>query len=369
MSQPATTPVKLLLVDDLPENLLALSALLRRDGVELLEARSGSEALELLLVHPVALALVDVQMPEMDGFELAELMRGSERTRTVPIIFVTAGASDERRIFKGYEAGAVDFLYKPIDPHILRSKVDIFVELAQQRQALARELLEKTETLRMNELFTAMLGHDLRGPLSAIVMASLLQEKKATDETARRSAARILESAKHMSRMIADMLDLARVRFAGGIPVRLQACDLRDVVQRTIDEHRIASPGHPIKLKVEGDTAGSWDVTRIAQLASNLIGNAIQHGDAANGIECDIDGTAHDDLVLAVRNAGRIDATLVPHVFDPFRGRDTHRSKGDGLGLGLYIVDRIAQAHGGHVQARSDADSTTFRVRLPRHST
>lgn len=275
MSQPATTPVKLLLVDDLPENLLALSALLRRDGVELLEARSGSEALELLLVHPVALTLVDVQMPEMDGFELAELMRGSERTRTVPIIFVTAGASDERRIFKGYEAGAVDFLYKPIDRHILRSKVDIFVELAQQRQALARELLEKTETLRMNELFTAMLGHDLRGPLSAIVMASMLQEKKATDETARRSAARILESAKHMSRMIADMLDLARVRLAGGIPVRLQACDLRDVVQRTIDEHRIASPGHPIKLKVEGDTAGSWDVTRIAQLASNLIGNAI----------------------------------------------------------------------------------------------
>ena len=102
--------IKCLLVDDLEENLLALSALLRRDDVEMLKARSGAEALELLLVHDVALALLDVQMPEMDGFELAELMRGSERTRHVPIIFVTAGARDQQRVFKGYEAGAVDFL-------------------------------------------------------------------------------------------------------------------------------------------------------------------------------------------------------------------------------------------------------------------
>ena len=102
--------MKCLLVDDLDENLLALDALLRRAGVELLHARSGPEALELLLEHDVALALLDVQMPEMDGFELAELMRGSERTRHVPIIFVTAGAHDQRRVFQGYESGAVDFL-------------------------------------------------------------------------------------------------------------------------------------------------------------------------------------------------------------------------------------------------------------------
>src|SRR5215470_19131617 len=105
-----TARVKCLLVDDLEENLLALSALLRRQDVEILTARSGGEALELLLVHEVALALLDVQMPEMDGFELAELMRGTERTRQVPIIFVTAAAHDQHRVFKGYETGAVDFL-------------------------------------------------------------------------------------------------------------------------------------------------------------------------------------------------------------------------------------------------------------------
>ena len=106
--------MKCLLVDDVEDNLHVLVTLLADQGVELLCARSGRAALELLLEHEVALALVDVQMPEMDGFELAELMRGSARTRDVPIIFVTAGSRDQSRVFKGYELGAVDFLFKPI---------------------------------------------------------------------------------------------------------------------------------------------------------------------------------------------------------------------------------------------------------------
>src|SRR5262245_10673540 len=117
-----TDAIKFLIVDDAPENLVAMEGLLRRDSLELLLARSGSEALELLLKHDVALALLDVQMPVMDGFELAELMRGTARTRNVPIIFITAGARDPQRVFQGYEAGAVDFMFKPIDPHVLRSK-------------------------------------------------------------------------------------------------------------------------------------------------------------------------------------------------------------------------------------------------------
>ena len=132
-------PVKILAVDDIEENLTALEALLKRDDVEIVKARSGMQALELLLVEDVALALLDVQMPGMDGFELAELMRGTERTRRVPIVFLTAVGTDERRRFRGYESGAVDYLFKPVDPDILRHKVAIFVELFQQRQELARE--------------------------------------------------------------------------------------------------------------------------------------------------------------------------------------------------------------------------------------
>lgn len=126
----------LLLVDDLPENLFALEQVLRRDDVDIVTARSGTEALEVLLARQVALAIVDVQMPEMDGFDLARYMRGVERTRLVPIIFVTAGSHDPGRVFQGYDAGAVDFLYKPIDVHILRGKVDAFIAMDRQRKAL-----------------------------------------------------------------------------------------------------------------------------------------------------------------------------------------------------------------------------------------
>lgn len=143
--------VKFLLVDDVKENLSALSALLRRDGLELYTANSACDALELLLVHDFALALLDVQMPDMDGFELAELMRGTERTRQIPIIFLTAVATDERRRFRGYEAGAVDYLLKPVDTRMLANKADVFFELSRHRQELARQRDELRLTLeRLN---------------------------------------------------------------------------------------------------------------------------------------------------------------------------------------------------------------------------
>ena len=122
MSRPQTPPVNFLLVDDREENLLALEALLRRDGLRILKARSGDEALELLLTHDVALALLDVQMPDMDGFALAEFMRGVERSRHIPIIFITAAPQEQHREFRGYDAGAVDFLVKPINSQILWHK-------------------------------------------------------------------------------------------------------------------------------------------------------------------------------------------------------------------------------------------------------
>jgi signal transduction histidine kinase len=367
MTPPSQAPVKVLLVDDLHENLFALTALLRRPELEILTAHSGAEALELLLVHQVGLALVDVQMPEMDGFELAELMRGSERTRTVPIIFVTAGSSDDQRVFKGYEAGAVDFLYKPIEPHILKSKVDVFVELAQQRQRLSAEVAEKTERLRLNEMFTAMLGHDLRGPLSAIVMSSILAQKRAPDETSRKAATRTLESAKRMSRMISDMLDLARARLAGGIPVAPKEIDLGVVVEKTIDEHRAATPDRTFDVHREGDLFGQWDGDRIVQLVANLVDNARQHGDGARPIRCVLDGRGTGEVLFSVSNGGTIPADLLPHVFDPFRSRSAYRARSEGLGLGLYIAEQIVVAHRGTIRVDTGVDdTTTFRIVLPR---
>src|SRR5215468_3869952 len=175
--------IKLLIVDDVAEN---------------------------LVVHDVAIAVIDVQMPEMDGFELAELMRGAARTKHVPIIFITAGARDPKRVFQGYESGAVDFLFKPIDPHILKSKIDVFLELADQRRRV-------TQALRLNELFVGILGHDLRNPLGAMIAGTELLSLQLTDDKQVRTLGRMASAGRRMTAMIEQLLDLTRARLGGGL--------------------------------------------------------------------------------------------------------------------------------------------------------
>jgi two-component system, sensor histidine kinase and response regulator len=367
--------VKFLLVDDVEENLVALEALLAREDLELHAARSGVEALELLLVHDYALALIDVQMPGMDGFELAELMRGTERSRHVPIIFVTAGTRDYTRVFRGYESGAVDFLFKPIDPVILRHKVGIFFELWRQRRQLAEQvaerdqlLREKEETLRLNEMFLAALGHDLRNPLNAIMTGATLLARHSGNEQTATVAERILASGSRMTSMIEELLDLARARVGGGLQVARSPGDLRDVVEKVVAEHQALTSDRVIAFHAGGDCYGSWDDTRLGQAVSNLISNALEHGTPDAVVEVRLDGSAGDRVVLTVCNAGLIAPDVLPTLFEPFRSSRSRARRSDGLGLGLYIVRQIVQAHGGDVDAQSpDArGTTTFVVRLPR---
>lgn len=356
--------VKCLIVDDLEENLLALSALLQSLDVELLQARSGAEALELLLVHDVALALLDVQMPQMDGFELAELMRGSERSRHVPIIFLTAGASDTRRQFRGYGSGAVDFLHKPIEPFVLRSKAEVFFQLYRQKLQLAHELEQRTRTLQLNEMFVAVLGHDLRNPLSAIIFAGSILQRSA-DAATRNSADLIVQTGWRMNRMIADLLDLARARLAGGIAINAEEADLGIIATRIKSERDIVVPRRELRLEISGNLRGHWDGDRLEQALSNLIGNAFEHGKPDTAVDLRLDGSAADEVCISVTNTGFISADALSTLFTPFRG-GRYRGRGDGLGLGLYIVKQIVDAHGGQIDARCDDERTRFDLRLPR---
>ena len=359
--------VKFLLVDDLDENLLVLSTLLQRDDVELLLARSGCEALALLQVHDVALALIDVQMPDMDGFELAELIRGSARTRHIPLIFVTAGARDEHWLFQGYETGAVDFLYKPIEPHILRNKAEVFLQLYLQKQQLALELHERTETLRLNEMFVAVLGHDLRNPLGAVMMAATLLQRSGREEVAQKAAQQILNSGKRMAKLIDNMLDLARARQAGGIALSREQVRLRDVAYKVMQEYETTWPGRAISLHCAGDDEGSWDPERLAQVLANLLGNALKHGMAGAPVELCIDGGGKNEVVLSVCNQGVIPSPLLSGIFDPFRGGTREPGRQEGLGLGLYIAQQIVAAHGGSIEVRSNPEEqTVFTVRIAR---
>ena len=360
MKDRTLTLVKFLLVDDLEENLVALEALLRRDGLEILKARSGRQALELLLVHDVALALIDVHMPDIDGFELAELMRGTARTRTVPIIFVTAESSEEHRVFQGYDAGAVDFLHKPVDPRILRHKTETFFQLERQRMQLA-------ETLRLNETFVAAVGHDLRNPLNAILTAAQLLEMTATDDRTRLTASRLRSSGKRMSAIIDDLFDLARVRLGGGLTIEPGETDLLAIAQRVVTEHQQVHPRRAFDVHPSGDLRGEWDERRLEQVLSNLIGNALRHGARDSVIAIRLDG-AGEEVTFSVHNRGTIPPDILPALFDPFRsGRE--KASREGLGLGLFIVRQVIEAHGGSVEVTStEQDGTTVGIRLPRRS-
>jgi two-component system, sensor histidine kinase and response regulator len=352
--------VKFLLVDDTEENLIALEALLRRDRLELLKARSGAEALELLLVHEVALAMLDVQMPEMNGFELAELMRGAERTKHIPIIFLTAGARDPQRVFKGYEAGAVDFLFKPIDPHILKSKADVFFQLHEQK-------IELANNLRMNEMFVGVLGHDLRNPLGSILTGAQLLERHLREPPQVSTLRRMVSSANRMKDMIEQLLDLTRARLAGGMGfVRTRRpLDVAELVTRATDELRGLAGERTITVTTSGDGRTAGDAARLLQLFSNLLSNGLQHGTAGTPVTVRVEGLP-DEIVVTVRNQGAIPPDVLPRIFDPFRGT-RGMSASQGLGLGLYIAQQIVAAHGGTILVESTPETgTAFAVRLPR---
>jgi signal transduction histidine kinase len=368
---PHTDRVKCLLVDDVVENLVALEALLQRDDIEILKAQSGPEALELLLTHnDVALALLDVQMPDMNGFELAELIRGSERTRGIPLIFMTAGSREQNWQFRGYESGAVDFLYKPIDPHMLTSKANVLFELHRRKQALAHELRERTAALRVNELFMAVLSHDLRTPLMSISAAASVLKRQpdlAPDKVAT-MAERMLSSSQRMGRMIEDLLDVTRIRQAGGLAMKPAATSLRDVVDRTLQEVQTSFPQRTIDSTFLGDLAGVWDPERLCQVVTNLLANAVHHGTAEEPVHVCADGTQASTVVVEVTNGGTIPPHLLDQLFDPFRGRDREPGRSEGLGLGLFIAHQIVKAHQGRITVQSAEGTTRFRVELPRVS-
>ena len=360
--------IKCLLVDDVQENLIALEALLlQREGIEILKAQSGPEALELLLHHSdVALALLDVQMPDMNGFELAELMRGSERTRHIPLIFMTAGSREQNWQFRGYESGAVDFLYKPIDPHMLATKAQVFFELHRRKQALAHELHERTEALRINEMFMAVLSHDLRTPLMSITAAATVLKRQPEADKIEAMAERVLSSSQRMSGMIEDLLDVTRIRQAGGLALQPAPADMQALVERVLDEIRTSFPQRAIDCTLEGELAGNWDGERLCQVVTNLVGNAVHHGSETEPVQVLVDGRCPDTLVLEVANGGTIAPDLLPHLFDPFRGRERAPGRQQGLGLGLFIAHQIVRAHGGRIDVSSQDGVTRFRVLLPR---
>lgn len=351
-----------LIVDDIADNLLALEGVLRRDDIDILTALSGRAALDILLERDVAVALIDVQMPEMDGFELATLMKGVQKTRYVPIVFVTAGSMDSARVFKGYESGAFDYLFKPVDEQILRSKVDVFVTLEKHRQQLRY-------ADRMREMFIGILGHDLRNPLSGILMSAQLIQRQTSDGSIGDGLERILRNGARMVEMIDQLLDVSRFRLGGGVSLFPKRADLRALTEQVLGEFEDFR--QRFKVEVHGDTVGTWDADRLLQVVSNLCGNAVQHSSPNSPIHIRIQGRRKDTVAIQVHSVGApIPEELRSTLFEPFHGSDDSRGRTQRLGLGLFITRQIVLAHGGTITFESSEESgTSFLVSLPRQTT
>lgn len=371
-------PVKFLLVDDLAENLLSLEALLRRDDLVLLKARSGDEALELLLDHDVALALIDVQMPGLDGFELAELMRGNERTRRIPIIFVTAGTHCAERRFQGYGAGAVDFIQKPIEPDILRSKTNVFFEIDRQRQMLAeqRDLLQaQAEALqladRRKDEFLAVLAHELRNPLAALQSGLQLLSRKPDEAQGERISTLMQLQMTHLSRLVDDLLDASRIT-QGKIELRKITFDLRDAVSSAVEMVRpvlegqrhdliVKMPEHPIEVLA--------DQVRVTQCIANLLNNSAKYTPSGGRIEVRVEDVSEAYRVTVTDNGLGLTQEASAAIFRMFEQVEDHLQHAHGgLGIGLALVKQLIELHGGSITVSSDGPNqgSAFTLVIPR---
>ena len=402
---------KVLIVDDLIDNLQALDALIRHEQRLVFQAASGEQALQLLLEHEFALAILDVQMPGMDGFELAELMRGTERTRHIPIVFTSAAGRERNYAFKGYGSGAVDFLYKPLDSDAVRSKVNVFVALDQQRHEGRRQVAELEQSrreqqhlleelhvtqaelqrsLRMRDDFMSLVAHELRNPLSTLYLESQMrsvQLKRGNfaalgPDRLPAMVARDQRQIQSMIRLIDDMLDISRIR-SGTLSIRRAGFELTGLLERIVSDLALQAAGYgsSMTLHPHAPVHGCWDAFRIEQVIVNLLTNALRYGSGKPiNIVLAIDQQAGAAIggaqarVQEVRKEVRIDVidsgigiseADQQRVFEPFE-RGSANGEVKGLGLGLAISRQLAAAHGGRLGVTSDGNSgSVFSLTLP----
>ncbi|MFN1266032.1 hybrid sensor histidine kinase/response regulator [Pseudomonas lundensis] len=385
---------KLLIVDDLPENLLALEALIKREDRAVYKALSADEALSLLLQHEFALAILDVQMPGMNGFELAEMMRGTEKTKNIPIVFVSAAGREMNYAFKGYESGAVDFLHKPLDIHAVKSKVNVFVDLYRQRKAVKQqvEALEQSRreqevllaqlqvtqgelehAVRMRDDFMSIVSHEVRTPLNGLILETQLRKMHLARDNA---AAFTLDKMQAMVerderqiqsliRLIEDMLDVSRIR-TGKLSIRPGQFDLSRLVSTLVETFapQISAAQSSVNLSADSPVVGLWDEFRIEQVVSNLLTNALRYG-AKSPIDVSV-YVEGENAIVEVRDQGiGISEENQQRIFQQFE-RVSAKHAVAGLGLGLFISEQIVAAHGGKITVQSAlGEGAVFRVSLP----
>jgi two-component system, sensor histidine kinase and response regulator len=364
MTSETPAPTKVLVVDDIAANLVAMQALLAGEHLQILTAGSGAAALELLLQHDVALALLDVQMPAMDGYQLAELMRGSERTRSVPIIFLTAGQQEANARFRGYEAGAVDFLYKPLDENVLRRKVAVFVELHRQRLTIAEHAAQLARLAHANALMLASLSNDLGEPLTALALNAEVLAQRAGTPPLRRAAAVVKSATALLRRQVDHLVGLARAPQTA-LALKPAPTDLAALAHA---RWRLGAEGAlaetPGGFASDGDAVGIWDSALLERALDTLMLQAEAHA-GGTPMAVAVDGTSRGAVVLRIAFERALSDAAARHLLGSMLPAPEGLTSP--VGPGLLAAERIARAHGGSLVGRSNPkDGTTFELMLPR---
>src|SRR6266403_3461648 len=402
--------VNILLVDDRPENLLALEAILEPLGQNMIRADSGPEALKQVLWLDFAVILLDVQMPGMNGFEVAEIIKSRERSRTIPIIFLSAISKEESYVFKGYSMGAVDYVFKPFNPDVLRSKVAVFVDLFVKQRELQRqaELLREAEkrelelehrtslletearsaaklTQMNDELhrrqialeqamgarnrFYASMSHELRTPINAVIGYSTLMLDNIygpLNAKQKEGLQRTLKAARHLLELVNDVLDLSKIE-AGKIELSLQPVmfpslieDLFVTVRPLADEY-----GSTLSLDTEGEHFSIVsDPRRVRQIMLNLLSNAIKFGEGKPiRVTCKQNEDRGVQIEVIDQGLG-IEQDDIARIFEEFV--QVSESKQPGTGLGLPISRRLALLlDGGLTVCSTPGEGSAFRLTVP----
>jgi signal transduction histidine kinase len=366
--------INILIVDDRPENIVALEALLQRADINLISTTNPNEALRLSWEMDISIALVDVQMPEMDGFELVEILKSNPRTKDILVIFVTAISKETKYAVKGLNTGAVDYLYKPLDPFVTSAKVDSFIQFVRNQRELKRknkeleayqkELIKAKEQAeqgrRIKENFLANMSHEIRTPINGIIGIAHLLERSGLNAEQKEMVELLEISSDSLLGVINDILDLSKIE-AGKFKINRSETDLINLCNAVINLLRIRTlfdselPNHIMA-----------DSLRLNQILMNLIGNAIKftsQGSITLKVEILNRKGNNVSIKFSVIDTGiGIAKENIDKIFETFEQADEQTTvKFGGTGLGLSIVKNLAKLKGGLLEVTSEEDAgSTF---------
>ena len=371
----------ILIVDDKPENIFSLKTILELHSFPTDTALSGEEALKKILRHSYALIILDVQMPGMDGFEVAEAISGSSKARDIPIIFLSAVNTDKKFITKGYSSGGMDYITKPIDPDILLLKVKTFYRLYEQNRELNRihaslrseiEFRKKVEgelqeALGKKDEFISIASHELKTPLTTIkAYIQLLDRAIEAEDPTKQYVERTLLQVRKLDNLIVDLLDLSKIE-SGKLKFNKKVFNFETTLSSAIEMIRQTYPDYRVVLNGSSDVQLYGDEMRIEQVLINYLTNAVKYSPDNKEIQVEVKVENDQRLCVRVRDFGiGIQKDHQSNIFHKFYRVEEAANRFQGLGIGLYICAEIIRRHEGAYGVDSEpGQGSVFYFSIP----